>query len=299
MTGSFAACLAFEVRGEFGGVWKVKKVSRLIAFALLLPVASAGELSKETLKAWDDYVRAANSCMMARLRPDQPFLWLDQHPQFFPQVHAGHIVVTPMTDPNPKHVPNGLIHHWIGAVFLPGAHLDDVFSVIRDYDHYRDFYPAAVLASRALGQDGAGDLFSLLMISRAALARTAFMSDDQANYIEVDPHRWYSISYTTRVQEIEDYGDSDQHTLPPDQGHGYIWRLYSIARYEQRDGGVYLEMEAMALSRDVPVAVRWLVDPIVRQLARGSMVTTLRRTEDAVGALCAAAHTSAQATGQR
>ncbi len=269
----------------------MKKVFRWVGFLLALPV-SAATLKTETLKAWDDYVRTANSCMIARLQPGHPFLWLDQHPQFFPELHAGNIVVAPIADPNPKHIPNGLIHHWIGAVFLPGAHLDEVFSVLRDYDDYRNFYPTAVLASKTLRQHGAEDSFSLLMISRAALAKTAFSSREQATYFEVDPHRWYSISYTTRVQEIEDYGEPGQRTLPPDQGHGYVWRLYSIVRYEERDGGVYMEMEAMALSRAIPSAVRWLVEPIVRHLSCDSMLTTLRGTEDAV----AAVNASAQAT---
>ena len=225
--------------------------------------------------------------MADRLRPGHPFLWIDEHPQFIQQVRDGNLVVSPAEDPSPKHVPNGLIHHWIGVIFLAHARLNDVLSVIRDYDHYRNFYPA-VLASKTLRREGADDEFSLLMISRPALAKTAFASQDEATYYELDPRRWYSKSFTTRVQEVADYGEPEQHTLPPDQGHGYVWRLYSIVRYEQRDGGVYLEMEAIALSRDIPAAVRWFVDPLIRRLSRDSMALTLRRTEEAVGAAMAA-----------
>src|SRR5215469_14531599 len=241
-----------------------------MAFLVLLSPAIAADLRKETLNAWDQYMESANASMLERVRPGHSFLWIDEHPQFAQQVRAGTLVIEPIGDPNRKHVPYGLIHHWIGAVFLANARLDDVFSVIRDYDHYRNFYPAAVLASKALRHEGADDQFSLLMISRATLAKAAFSSQDLATYYELDPCRWYSTSYTTRVQEIEDYGGPEQHTLPPDQGHGYIWRLYGIARYEQRDGGVYLEMEAIGLSRDIPVAVRWFVEPIVRRIARDS-----------------------------
>jgi hypothetical protein len=274
----------------------VNKGSGWVAFLLLLPVASAGELSKETLTAWDDYVHAATACMTDRLQPQHSFLWIDEHPELLRQVRAGKLAVAPMVAGDSKHVPSGLIHHWIGVIFLPNVRLDDVFSVVRDYDHYKNIYPSAVLESKAIRQDGADDRFSILLISKAALVKTALASEDQSTYFRVDSRRWYSISYTVRVQEIEDFGGPNQHTLPPDQGHGYIWRLYGINRFEERDGGVYLEAEAMALSRDIPAAVRWVVGPIVKRVARDSMTTSLRRTEEAVGAAAAAA--SRQVTQQ-
>jgi len=50
----------------------------------------------------------------------------------------------------------------------------------------------------------------------------------------------------------------------------------STARFEERDGGVYVELEAIALSRDVPV--RWIVNPIVRRVSRNSMLLSLQQT---------------------
>ena len=61
-----------------------------------------------------------------------------------------------------------------------------------------------------------------------------------------------------------------------------MWRLYSIARYEQRDGGTYVEVEAIALSRDIPLGLRLLVSPIVRHVSRNSIFTSLLQTKDAV-----------------
>ena len=70
--------------------------------------------------------------------------------------------------------------------------------------------------------------------------------------------------------------------VPPLQGIGYIWRLYSVARFEERDGGVYVEPEAVALSRDIPVALRWMVDPIVRRVSRNTLLISLQQTKEAV-----------------
>ena len=261
---------------------------------MVVPAVNAGELHKETMKDWDEYISAENASIAERLRPDHCFLWLDSHPQQMREVRQGGIVMAPMTEPSPKRVASGLIHHWIGAVFIPNARMEDVFTVIRDYDHYKDFYPSAVLASKSIRQEAAEDEFFVLLVSKALVAKTALYSRDQATFYQLDDHRWYSISYATQTQEIENYGEPAQHTLPPDRGHGYIWRLFGTNRYEERDGGVYLEVEAIVLSRDIPFAVRWLVDPIVRQLSKDSMATSLRRTEQAVGSATASWHAPTQ-----
>ncbi len=49
------------------------------------------------------------------------------------RVRAGETVVSPIGSQNPKRVPSGLIHDWVGAVFIPNATLQDVLRVIRDY----------------------------------------------------------------------------------------------------------------------------------------------------------------------
>jgi hypothetical protein len=84
------------------------------------------------------------------------------------------------------------------------------------------------------------------------------------------------------VQEIEHYGQANEQELPPNQGSGYVWRLYSVARFEQRDGGTYVEVEAIALSRDIPIALRWLVNPIVRRVSKNSMLVSLQQMREAV-----------------
>ncbi len=99
--------------------------------------------------------------------------------------------------------------------------------------------------------------------------------------VRLDDRRFYSISRTTRIQEIEDYGQPGEHRMPDGNGGGYIWKLLSVARLEQKDGGVYVELEAIALSRDSTGAVRFVVDPIVRRVSRNSILTSLEQTAGA------------------
>jgi hypothetical protein len=94
----------------------------------------------------------------------------------------------------------------------------------------------------------------------------------------------YSISNTTHIQEVDKFGTAEQRILPEDQGSGLIWRLSSITRLEERDGGVYAELEAIALSRDIPAALRLIVTPIVRRVSRDSLATSLHQTKVAIDA---------------
>lgn len=256
-------------------------------WVLGLTIASAlraAQLKPETLDAWNQYVQAADAAMQARLRPGSPFLWIDQEPDRRRQVRAGEILVTSVGERNPKAVPSGLIHHWMGAAFLPKAKLDDVFGVVRDYAHYRDYYSPTVIDSRTIRQAPEADRFSTLLMNKALFLNIAIEDECESTYVQAGPGRWYSSGTTVRVQEIEDYGRLGEHKLPSGEGSGYVWRLHTIARYEEADGGVYVEIEAMALSRDIPSAVRWVVDPIVRSVSKGAMATSLRQTVEAVSA---------------
>jgi hypothetical protein len=100
----------------------------------------------------------------------------------------------------------------------------------------------------------------------------------------MDDRRLYTISQTRHIREIAEYGASDEHALPEDEGTGLIWRLFTIIRYEERDGGLFVEMEAIALSRNIPAAVRVFAEPIVRRVSRDALITSLKQTEDAVRA---------------
>lgn len=93
--------------------------------------------------------------------------------------------------------------------------------------------------------------------------------------------RYLMCAKAARPQEIMGYGHSGERLLPPDQGNGFIWRLHSIARYEERDGGVYLELEVLALTREILASLRWFVNPVVSHLSIISLRTALRQTREA------------------
>ncbi len=246
---------------------------------LVAPSLSHGaELKQDTLVYWNAYLDAA----LPEMTSQTPFLWVDQKPERLQRVRDGEILVSSVGTENPKPVASGLIHDWVGAAFLPNASIKDVLSATRDYSNYKEYYKPTVVDSKLLGNDGACEKYSMRVVNKEVVAQTALDMEYETCYFKIDDRRWYSTTHTTRVQEIRHQGRPDEQELPPDHGSGYIWRLYSVARFEQRDGGTYVEVEAIALSRDVPPALRWVVNPIVRRVSRNSMLVSLQQTKEAV-----------------
>jgi len=244
--------------------------------------ASAANLEPATLKVWDDYVESASRRMQQRLDPDKTFLWVDESPDRLAKVRAGEIVVSPIRPHTPEKVPSGLIHDWVGAVFIPHASIKDALAVLGDYAHYKDVFRPTVIDSRTIATSETKDRFSMVLMNKAFFLKTALDADYESRYVRVDDRRGYTVSRTTRIQEVEEYGAPAEHALREGEGRGILWRLFGITRYLERDGGVYIEVEAIALSRDIPASLRWLVEPAVRRVSRASLSTSLQQTEDAV-----------------
>ena len=268
----------------------MKGISSLIlsaGFAVLsvTTISKAAELQPGTKKAWDDYLRVAALRADDRLQGRRTFLWTDESPDRALRVRRGEVLVAPMLGHGTKGVENGLIHDWIGAAFIPGTTAQHLRAVLADYDHYKRIYRPVVADSKLLACTSTDQEFSMVWQHKVLFVSAALAVQFQAHDIALDKHHGYSAADSVQVQEIEDYGRGSQHLLPVDTGSGFIWRLRSIARYQERDGGVYLELEVIALTRDIPSSLRWLVNPVLNHLSTNCLTTTLRQTREAVYAL--------------
>jgi hypothetical protein len=267
----------------FHGSLLMRPAALLLLTAMVFPgEAKAATLRPETINAWDDYLQSTTANLEDQVHHGGNFLWTFDDAERAARVHSGEIVVAPADGQNPKRVIGGLIHDWRGALFIPNRKLDDILEVTRDYDHYKQFYHPSVVESKVLARHGPDDRFSILLMNKAFFLRTALDADYQATNVRLDDRRFYAISRTTRLQEVDKYGQPGEYRKPDGEGSGYIWRLYSIARLEQRDDGVYIELEAIALSRNIPAALQFAVDPVVRRVSRNSLLMSLRQTEEAV-----------------
>jgi hypothetical protein len=260
------------------------KAKAFIAIALLgaMPVVLTGlSLQTETLSAWGEYIRSADLRMQERLDGRKPFLWIDESTDRRQRVESGEIVVAPVISHGTQHVADGLIHHWIGGIFIPHATIEGLSAVTHAYNRYKEFYKPAVSESKLVACTENEQKFSMVWQAKVLVVAAALAGEYRVRDIRVDSHRRYSISDTLEISEIENYGKSGERRLPPGTGNGYIWRLHSISRNEERDGGVYLERETVALTRDIPGSLRWVANPVISHLSINALTTLLRQTKDA------------------
>jgi hypothetical protein len=138
-----------------------------------------------------------------------------------------------------------------------------------------------VLDSKTLSHNG-NDFRIYLRLMKKKVITVVLDTEHEVHYRQVDATRWASRSYSTRIAEVSNPGRRDERELAPDTGHGFLWRLDSYWRFEERDGGVYIECEAVSLTRDVPTGLGWLIEPIIRKLPRESLENTLRSTRNAI-----------------
>src|ERR1700686_5321800 len=175
----------------------------MLLFMLGAARSEAAELKQKTLQAWEVYVQTANLAMERRAAGRSPFLWVDESQDLLRQVRSGELVVS---NRDHSEVPSGLIHHWVGAMFLPGVTLHEVNAVFNDYDHYPDFYRPRIVKVKVLKQTDDYQKITMLVVQRAFGVTGAVEADNEVHISKLDARRIYSLSNATPVQEIVGYG---------------------------------------------------------------------------------------------
>jgi hypothetical protein len=243
--------------------------------------ATTVPLKPETLKSFGAYIREAEAAMEHTLSDGSPFLWSDVNSERAQQVRGGQVVAQFWSGHGPVKVPNGLIHDWIGAAFIPGTTVQGVLALVQDYDNHKNIYKPEVIASKLIKHRG-NDFQIYLRLLKRKIATVVLDTDHDVHYRSLDGGRWTCRSYTTRIAEVENAGSPKERVLPPDTGYGFLWRLYSYWRFQEREGGVYVECRAISLTRDVPLGLGWIIEPIIQKLPKESLIITLKATRQAL-----------------
>ncbi len=238
------------------------------------------QLKPQTLEAFDAYIREAEAAMEQTLQAAS-FLWSDVDAARAQQVRDGQVVAQFWAGSGPAKVPDGLIHDWIGAVFIPGSNLDATLALIQDYDNHKNIYGPDVIASRLIHHRD-NDFQIYLRLLKKKVITVVLDTDHDVHYRSLDRSRWVCRSHTTRIAEVEQAGSPQEKILPPDTGYGFLWRLYSYWRFQERDGGTSIECRAISLSRDVPFGLGWAIEPIIQKLPKESLIRTLEATREAL-----------------
>jgi hypothetical protein len=257
-------------------------VALIVLLIVARPAMAAGRPSVAASKAFDEYVAGVEERIRYEESSPASFIVEPDGAAAVREAEGGRgaVVVSPRGSGSAE-VAGGLIHHWIGSVFVPGASVAQVLSVLQDYDHLPRYYLPEVMSSRLISRDG--DDFRIAMRLREHKVATVVMdSDYDVRYGRLDLDHQFSFSRSTRITEIGDAGGPREHALADTDSHGYLWRLNAYWRFARRGDGVVVQCEAVSLTRDVPAGLGWLVGPYVRAIPRESLQTTLGATRDAL-----------------
>jgi hypothetical protein len=262
-----------------------------IVFAAMVAPASAGDLrlSAETSGAFERYVRLTDARNDAELKRGTGLLWIDGLPDSekraaYDAVRRGEVKVQKLeTLDNGQEVkcPGGLIHHWAGVAFIPGASVDDVLAVLQDYDRQAIYYAPDVERSKLESRDG--DHFRVFLRFRRHKVITVVLdTEHDVHYFREAPGSAHSRSSAVRIAEVESPGTASEREKDPGDDDGFLWKMETWWRIEQTDGGVYVQSEVASLTRGIPAGLGWLIGPFVNSIPKETLAFTLEATRKAV-----------------
>jgi hypothetical protein len=251
--------------------------------------AGAAELRPEAAQGFDEYVRLTELRIQGELARGGAFLWVDGLPEqhrveVYGQLQRGEVISARLqtTDPSGHaSTPGALIHHWVGTVFIPGVSLSQVLAVVQNYDRHAEYYQPEVMQSKLVEHTGE-DFKVHYRLRKEKIITIILDTDYQVHRHSIDAAHAYSNSISERIAQVENAGGPDERELPPGKDGGYLWRLNSYWRYFDSGRGVYVQCEAVSLTRDIPTGLNWLVGSFVQTVPKESLEFTLNSTRSAV-----------------
>jgi hypothetical protein len=230
-------------------------------FAVALPASLAAQftvhLSAETDRAFDEYVKAAESGM-------------DGRPRF--ETSGTAISVAAGGCKSSTEVKDGLVHDWAAGALAPGGTVEKALAVLQSYDDYAKVYAPDILDARLLSREGDRAHISV-QVRKKKILTVVLDTEYDVEVRPLEDGKKAVFSRSTRISEVD-----KGRPLPPGTGHGFAWRANTYWLLAPRPEGVYLECRIITLSRDVPAVLAWAIKPMVNSVPRESLRATLEAT---------------------
>jgi hypothetical protein len=217
------------------------------------------------------------------------FLWIDELPgpertRAYEKLKQGGVEMRRLgkdDEEGARKIPGGMIHDWEGMVFIPGVKLDQVLAVLQDYNKHSQYYAPDVESARIESREG--DHFRVYMRFRRKKIVTVVLNTEQdVAYFRDSATREHSRSSAVRVREVANPGTKEEKEKSPEEENGFLWKMETWWRMEERDGGVYVQNEAVTLTRDIPAGLGWLIGPFVTSIPKETLEFTMNATRAAV-----------------
>lgn len=204
------------------------------------------------------------------------------------RLRGGEVVIEQIKPASGGDLPGAMLHHWRGTAFVPGARAADLERLLRDHSRYPRVYAPQVVTARVLAQNGSHFQTMMRIIQKHVITVVLdttydiqFFPAPAAPDANAGAHG-YNLSHSMRIAEIASPGTATEHALDASHEHGFLWRLNTYWSWEERDGGLYMQIESVSLTRSVPTGLGWAIGPFIESIPRESLDFTLRSTANAL-----------------
>ena len=268
-----------------------RRLATPVVLLLAVPLSAhttPAELKPHTLEAFLRYAAATESRFLAEASSSDSFVYVDALPAGERQgaldfLRRGEVFMSRLrtrgADGKEIKAKDGIIHHWLGAVFIPGVGLEQTLALVQDYDRHAEIYTPEVDQAHIIDRED--DHFTVFYRFRKKKVITVILdTDHDVRYFRAAPGRAYSISRTTRIQEVQNAGKPNQQLKPVGNDGGFLWRLNTYWKFLERDGGTYVESESISLTRGIPLLLKWMIAPFITGVPKELLSFTLEKTRE-------------------
>ena len=262
----------------------LRTLQRAVLFFLLLGGSSldAKQPDPAAVAGFDSYIRAFESRL--NRQHQSPVIFLAGYPldrATKSRLRQGDLIIDNLDTRLSANLPGALAHDWLGRAFVPGAGVADFERLMKNFSAYPQYYAPEIIKARTFDEklDHGTDRVGVSLRVRQKHVITVVLDMDYGvAFAALDPEHGFSISRSTRIREVDSPGTSRERFLLPEEEHGFLWRLNTYWTYETGDGGLYLQIETISLTRSIPAGLGWALGPFVETVPRDSLAFTLRST---------------------
>jgi hypothetical protein len=246
------------------------------------PCQVVAEPAPAAVSAFNSYIRTVELRLAQQHRSQGGFLApVASGPEGEARLRRGELIIEKLTPSTGAAFSGAMLHHWRGTAFAAGAKAADFERLMRDFNAYPRHFSPQVLQAKVLAQNN--DRVQAVMRVRQRHVITVVMDTAyDVSFGRLDAQHGYSISRSTRVSEIDSPGTEKERALNSSEEHGFLWRLNTYWSYEERDGGLVMQIESVSLTRAIPYGLDWAIRPFVESVPRESLEFTLRSAGNAL-----------------
>lgn len=232
-------------------------------------------LQAKTAKAFDEYIEKVEEELTARRNNNLPYLMVSESPGNMISLSQNLVVIRNLNEDD--QTPKGIIHDWLGAVFLEGISLDETLEILVDYDSHPEIFEE-ILQARLISKTG-NQLKSQIRFKKEGLLTVVTDSVNEAQVFRISKNKAQVFCRSVRINEIENPGTEREKVLPAGNDRGLLWRLNSYMTLEESENGVTIECRSVNLTRDLPFGIGIILGPFIKNLppeSIESMLTSLQ-----------------------